>query len=73
MTFDLTDEESEALLRELNNLIDGDRYQFSARVRTLKAIRDKIRPEPVREPLPPPPKLYAPPRASAAKRRRGGR
>jgi hypothetical protein len=72
MTFDLTDEETEALLRELNNLIDGDRYQFSARVRTLKAIRAKIRPEPAREPLPPPPKPYAPPRASAAKRRRGG-
>jgi hypothetical protein len=73
MTFDLTDEETEAVLRELNNLIDGDRYQFSARVRTLKAIRAKIRPEPVREPLPPPPRQYAPPRATAAKRRRGGR
>jgi hypothetical protein len=42
------------------------------RIRTLKAIRAKIRPEPVREPLPPPLKQYAPPRASAAKRRRGG-
>jgi hypothetical protein len=73
MTFDLTEEESEALLRELNNLIDGDRYQFSARVRILKAIRAKIRPEPLREPLPPPPRQYAPPRATAAKRRRGGR
>jgi hypothetical protein len=72
MTFDLTDEETEALLRELNNLIDGDRYQFSARVRTLKAIRAKMRPESAREPQPPPPKQYAPPRASAAKRRRGG-
>ena len=60
MNLDLTDEEAEALLRELNNLIDGDRYQFSARVRTLKAIRAKIRPEPVREPLPSPPKQYAP-------------
>jgi hypothetical protein len=73
MTFELTDEETEALLRELNNLIDGDRHQFSARVRMLKAIRAKIRPEPVREPLLPPPKQYAPPRARAAKRRRGGR
>jgi hypothetical protein len=73
MNLDLTDEEAEALLRELNNLIDGDRYQFSARVRTLKAIRAKIRPKPVREPLPSPPKQYAGPRASAAKRRRGGR
>jgi hypothetical protein len=73
MTFDLSDAETEALLRELDHIIDGDRYQFSARVRMLKAIRAKIRPEPVREPLPPPPKQYAPPRASVAKRRRGGR
>jgi hypothetical protein len=72
MTLDLTDEETEALLKEVNHIIDGDRYQFSACVRTLKAIRAKIRPEPVREPLPPLPKQYAPPRASAAKRRRGG-
>jgi hypothetical protein len=71
MTFDLTDEETEALLRELNNLIDGDRYQFSARVQTLKAIRAKIRPEPAREPLLPPPKPYAPPRATRGRRRRG--
>jgi hypothetical protein len=73
MNLELTDEQTEALLRELNNLIDNDRYQFSARVRVLKAVRAKIRPESVREPLPPPPKQYAPPRAAAAKRRRGGR
>jgi hypothetical protein len=72
MTLDLTDEETEALLRELNNIIDSDRYQFSARVRTLKAIRAKIRPEAARKPLPPRPRQYAPPRATAAKRRRGG-
>lgn len=73
MRFELTDQETEALLKELDNLIEGGRYQFSARIKTLKAIRAKIRPDPVREPLPPPPKQYAPPRASAAKRRRGGR
>jgi hypothetical protein len=72
MNFDLTDEETEALLRELDKLIENDRYQFSARIRTLKAIRAKIRPEPAREPLTPLPKQYARPRASAAKRRRGG-
>ena len=63
MTLDLTDDEAVLLLKELNDLIDGDR------IRTLKAIRAKIRPEPAREPPPPPPKRYAPPRASAAKRR----
>ena len=72
MNLDLTDEETVALLRELDDIIDGDRYFLSPRIKTLRAIRAKIRPEPVREP-PPPPKQYAPPRATAAKRRRGGR
>jgi hypothetical protein len=73
MTLDLTDHEAALLLKELNGLIDGDRYFLSDRIKTLKAIRAKIRPEPAREPLPPPPRQYAPPRASAAKRRRSGR
>jgi hypothetical protein len=66
MTIDLTDEKTEALLKELNHIIDGDRFQFSARVRMLKAIRAKPRPEPVRAPLPPPPKQYAPAAKKAA-------
>ena len=73
MNLDLTDEESAALLRELDGLIDGDRYFLSERVKILKAIRAKIRPEPVREPLPSPPKPYAPPRATAKQRRRAAR
>jgi hypothetical protein len=72
MNLDLTYEETAALLRELDTLIDGERYFLSPRIKILKAIRSKIRPEPVREPLPPPPKQYAPPRATA-KQRRGGR
>jgi hypothetical protein len=69
MTLDLTDEESTALLGELDRIIDGDRYPFSPRIRTLTAIRDKIRPPPaVREPLPPL-RHYEPPRAG--RRRRG--
>jgi hypothetical protein len=39
----------------------------------LKAIRAKIRPEPVRELLPPSPKQYAPPRATAKQRQQAGR
>ena len=73
MHLDLTDEETAALLRELDGIIDGDRYFMSPRIKTLKAICAKIRPEPVREPLPPPPKQYAPPRATAKQRRRAGR
>jgi hypothetical protein len=71
MNLDLTDHEAALLLKELNGLIDGDRYFLSDRVKTLKAIRAKIRPEPAREPLPPP-KQYSPPRATATTRRRGG-
>ena len=71
MNLDLTDEETAALLKELNGLIDGDRYFLSPRIKMLKAIRAKIRPERVREPLPPPPKRYEPPRATARQRRRG--
>src|SRR5215813_7251131 len=66
MNIDLTDEETAALLKELDGLIDGDRYFLSPRIKTLRAIRAKIQPEPVREPLPPPPKRYEPPRATAA-------
>ena len=73
MNLDLTDEETAALLRELDGLIYGDRYFLSERIKTLKAIRAKIRPEPVREPLPLPAKQYAPPRATARQRRRAGR
>jgi hypothetical protein len=73
MNLELSDEQTEALLKELDNIIDGDRYFLSPRIRILKAIRAKIRPEPVREPLPPPPKQYAPPRATSKQRRRGVR
>jgi hypothetical protein len=72
MTLDLTGEETATLLGELDRIIDGDRFPFSPRIRMLKEIRAKIRPEPAREPLPPR-KHYEPPRATAARRRRAGR
>jgi len=68
---DLSDEEAAALVALLSRTIDGDRYPFSERTRTLKAILAKLRPEPVREPLPPS-KVYALPRATATRRRRRG-
>ena len=68
MNLDLTDEESAALLGELDRIINGDRYPFSPRIRTLTAIRDKVRPPRVREPLPPPLPRYEP---RARRRRRG--
>jgi hypothetical protein len=53
MTLDLTDEETAALAQLLSQTIDADRYPLSLRILTLKAILAKIRPEPVRKPLPP--------------------
>ena len=53
MTPDLTDEETTALTQELHNIVENDRYPFSPRIRTLRGILAKLRPEPVREPLPP--------------------
>jgi hypothetical protein len=72
LPFDLNDDETAALLKELNHIIDGDRYFLSPRIQTLKAILAKRRPEPVGEPLPPL-KHYEPPRATTARRRRSGR
>jgi hypothetical protein len=53
------------LLRELDSLIANDRYFLSPRIQTLEAIRTKLCPEPVREPLPPR-RHYEPPRATVA-------
>jgi hypothetical protein len=61
MYLDLSDEELIALTRLLSDTIDGDRFPFSPRIRMLKAILAKIRPEPERKPLPPL-KHYEPPR-----------
>ena len=63
---DLSDEEAAALIKELADITGNDRYPFSPRIQTLRAILAKLRPEPAREP--PPPKVYAPPRATAARR-----
>jgi hypothetical protein len=70
MTLDLSDPETDALATLLRRAINDDRFPLSPRIQTLKAILGKIQPEPTREPLPPP-KIYAPLRATAARRRRG--
>jgi hypothetical protein len=67
MTIDLTDEETEALIRALRNVIDADRYPLSPRVQMWEAILAKLRPEPPRAPLPPV-KHYEPPRAGRRRR-----
>jgi hypothetical protein len=61
MNLELTDEQTEALIWELSQIIDGDRYPISPRILVLKKIVGMLRPEPVRGPLPP--RLhYEPPR-----------
>jgi hypothetical protein len=68
MHLDLSDEETAVLSQELHEIVENDRYPFSPRIRTLRGILATLRPEPAREPVPPP-KVYAPPRAKG--RRRG--
>jgi hypothetical protein len=36
MNLDLTDDEASLLLKELNGIIDGDRYFLSQRIKTLR-------------------------------------
>jgi hypothetical protein len=49
---DLSDEETALLERELRHIVDNHRYHLSPRIVTLREILNKIRPGPVREPLP---------------------
>jgi hypothetical protein len=59
MHLDLSDEEAAAPTQELQGIVENDRYPLSPRIHS--------RPELVREPLPPP-KVYAPPRATGRRR-----
>jgi hypothetical protein len=69
MHLELTDEQTEALIRELSKIIDGDRYPLSPRIAALKEILGQLRPEPEREPLPPR-RHYEPPSKGRYSRRR---
>jgi hypothetical protein len=71
MHLDLSDDETAALAALLTRTIEDNAYPLSPRRGPLKSILAKLRPEPVREPLPPP-KVYAPPRAVLARKRRRG-
>jgi hypothetical protein len=70
MNLDLNDEQAATLIRELDHTIRNDRYPLSPPIQVLKTILGKLRPEPVREPLPPR-KHYEPPSKGRYSRRRG--
>ena len=70
MNLDLTDEQTEALIRELSQIVQDDRYPLSPRIGVLKEILGQLRPEPAREPLPPR-RHYEPPSKGRYGRRRG--
>ena len=68
MNLDLSNEEAGALTQELHDIVENDRYPFSPRIQTLRAVLHKLRPEPARKPLAPS-KVYAPPSRGRYKRR----
>jgi hypothetical protein len=70
MESELSEEEAAALTKELHDIVENDRYPFSPRIQTLKAILARLRPEPARQPAPPA-KHYEPPRFVRGRRRRG--
>jgi hypothetical protein len=48
----LDDEETATLTKELHGIVENDRFPFSPRIRTLRGILAKLRPEPLRKPVP---------------------
>jgi hypothetical protein len=71
MNLELNHEQAQVLIRELDHIIQNDRYPFSPRIVALKEILGQLRPEPARPPAPPPPKIYAPPTKGRWRPRRG--
>jgi len=51
MHLELNDAQTEALVRELSNIAQNDRYPLSPRIVALKEILGMLRPEPERETL----------------------
>jgi hypothetical protein len=61
MNFELNDDQTEALIRELDHIVRNDRYPLSPRIVALKEILGKLRREPERPALLPPERHYEPP------------
>jgi hypothetical protein len=71
MHLELTDEQTQALIRELSQIVQNDRYPLGRRIVTLKEILGQLRPEHERAPAPSPPRVYAPPTKGRWRPRRG--
>jgi hypothetical protein len=71
MNLELTDEQTEALIRELSLIIEYDRYRLSPHISALKEILRMMRPEPARPPPLPLLRHYEPPSKGPYARRRG--
>jgi hypothetical protein len=69
MNLELSDADITILADLVKRTIDDARYPLSPRVTKLREILAKLRPEPVRKPLPPL-KVYAPPSKGRYHRRR---
>ena len=61
MHLELTDEQTEALIRELSLIIEYDRYRLSPHIKALTEILGMMRPEPARPAPLPPRRHYEPP------------
>jgi hypothetical protein len=68
--FEQDDAQAGGLIKELSDTVQNSRYSFSPRIRVLRKILTKLRPEPDTGAATPP-RHYAPPRATRARRRRG--
>ena len=69
MQLDLTDDEAKTLIAYVRKKYGEERYPLSIELRPLREVLDKIDPPKKRAPSPPP-KIYAPPRATAKQRLR---
>jgi hypothetical protein len=68
INLNLSDEQAALLARELTAIIDNDRFFLSPRIQMLREIRNMVRPESPRPPLPAI-KHYEPPRVGRNRRR----
>jgi hypothetical protein len=70
MNLEPNDAQTEMLTRELHSIVQNDRYPLGPSIVALKEVLGQLRPEPEREPLPPPDAL---PRATTIKGWQAGR